>query len=188
MLSRFTLDDVCETLVAFPASVAVFVEAPGDRFLVRAVSVALEGLLGATLDRGSRPEIDDLPFDDGVRGRFRAACIRCRDTRAEVTVDDEVTGAHGARLCTSTTVVPLLAPSGEVRALIATIVDITDLVVAREALVRRLASTASGFTTVCAWCRSIREDDVWIPLDRYLGEHPESDIVLCADCRSAEGG
>ncbi len=50
-------------------------------------------------------------------------------------------------------------------------------------IVRRI-TFLEGFLVICAGCKSVRVDDRWIPIDRFL--HDQSDLALshgmCPDC------
>lgn len=98
-------------------------------------------------------------------------------------MEEELVKPGGFRVWTSRTIVPVLDPKGTVVALISTVNDISELVTKRRVLVRTLSAMASGFETICAWCRKIREDDAWITLDQYVKDHSDSDISVCPECQ-----
>lgn len=185
MLSKFTLADVCETIVAVPANVAVFSVEANNRFVIRAMSPALASLYNTTQEKVAGVEVEDFNYPDETKQRLRLTYMRCRDLGSQVTQDEELPVADGPPIWTSRTVTPLLNTEGEVVALISTVVDITDLVKARRTLVRTLSSTASGFVTICAWCRSIEEDNSWVPLDEYVSEFAEADESTCPECQAS---
>ena len=183
-LHKFTLADVCETIVAVPANVAVFSVEPDDCFVIRAMSPALASLYNTTPEDAEGIEVQDFKYPEETIRRLRQTYIRCRDSGTEVTQDEELPVADGPPVWTNRTVTPLLNDNGEVIALISTVLDITDLVKARKKLVRTLSATAAGFVTICAWCRNIQEDNSWISLDEYVSEFSEPDKALCPECQA----
>lgn len=189
MLTKFTLDDVCETLRASPASVAVFSVEPEDRFVIRVMSPALEALYGVPPGGADGLEVDQFRFDDDTRRRLKETYRKCRDSGVAVTMDEEIRRPDGSRVWTSRTVVPLIDASGRVVALVSTVIDVTELVATRRALMRTLSATAAGLVTICAWCSKVKEDDVWTALDAYVARQSDPDAVLCPRCqKSVEGG
>ena len=185
MLSKFTLNDVCESLLSIPANIAIFRVAPDDQFIILGMSPSLEALYGVGPGGAIGQEVANFRFDEAVRNRLRANYINCRDSRATVSFEEELTNRDGSRFWTSRTVTPLFDADEQVVALVATVFDITELVSKRRMLIRTLSTTASGFVTLCAWCRKVEEGDSWTPLEEYVKQLPDSDIVLCPNCRAA---
>lgn len=183
MLNQFSLDDVCETVLAFPANLAVFQVCPGDRFVIRAMSQELLALYKTSAEIAIGMEVDEMSFTEQARRRLKQAYMECRDTRSTVTMDEELTRPDGFRVWTNRTVVPVMDADGAVVALISTVTDISELVVKRRALVRSLSTMASGFETICAWCRKISEGEEWISLEQYVEDHADSDVSLCPECQ-----
>lgn len=184
MLTDFTLDDVCETIETFPANIAIFDVEPGDRFVIRSMSHSLEILYGIEPGAAKGIPLEQFTFDDETKARLKTTYIRCRDTRMQVTMDEEIPRPDGSSVWTSRTVVPLMDDAGDVVALISTVIDITELVKVRSALVRTLSVAATGFVTICAWCRNIKDEREWVPLEKYVNDHPGSGIVVCPECAS----
>jgi|GEM_PF-3373912 len=182
--ATFTLEDVCDTISALPLNAAVFGVEPDDRFVILAMSPSLQQMYGVRDGVSLGKAVDEFAFSESTRRRLKAAYKKCRDVKAEVTLDEEIQSMDGSRLWTSRTIVPLIDEQGEVIALVSTVMDITDLVRTRRALVRSLSATASGFVTICAWCRNVKDKGDWIALDNYVAEHSDADVVLCPDCRS----
>lgn len=184
MLNKFSLDDVCETVVAFPTNVAVFKVEANDRFVLRAMSPGLIDLYKTSAEVAIGMEVDEFRFDAATRTRLRGAYMECWDSLAEVIMEEELVKPGGFRVFTSRTIVPVLDPDGAAVALISTVNDISELVTKRRVLVRTLSAMASGFETICAWCRKIRNDDAWITLDQYVKDHKDSDSTVCPQCRN----
>lgn len=186
MLRKFTLDDVCETILAVPANVAIFSVEPDDRFVIRAMSPALISLYNTTREYVEGLEVQDFRFPEETRRRLRQTYITCRDSGTQITQDEELPVADGPSVWTSRTVTPLLDAEDETVALISTVVDITELVRARRTLLRKLSATASGFVTICAWCRNIEQEDSWVPLDHYVSDFSEPAELLCPECQKSQ--
>lgn len=186
MLSKFTLNDVCETIVAIPANIAIFSVEPEDRFIIRAMSPELISLYNTTREYVEGLEVQDFSFPEDTKRRLRQTYIKCRDSGRQVTQDEELPVASDLSVWTSRTVTPLLDATDQTVALISTVVDITDLVNARRTLVRKLSATASGFVTICAWCRNIKQEDSWVSLDRYVSDFSEPDEFLCSECQKSQ--
>ncbi|MEX0962651.1 MAG: PAS domain-containing protein [Pseudohongiellaceae bacterium] len=184
MQPDFNLDDVCETILAIPANIAVFKVESNDRFVIMGMSSSLETLYESPPGAGVGAEVDDFRFDIKTRRRLRDIYIKCRDSGSEAVMEEVLPKLDSSQVWTSRTVVPLFDVDGDVTALVSTVSDITELVMTRKTLVRTLSTTASGFVTICAWCRKIRENDQWTPLDKYIRDHSESDEVVCPDCQT----
>jgi hypothetical protein len=47
-----------------------------------------------------------------------------------------------------------------------------------------------GFLVCCAFCRKIRIDENWIPIEEYIRDHSEADFShgLCAECKEKHYG
>lgn len=170
---------------SFPANVAVFRVEPDDRFVLQVMSPALEALYGVPAGAGVGASVDDFQFEERTRRGLKRAYIKCRDTKAVVTMEEEIRHLDGTSVWTSRTIVPLFDKDRNAIALVSTVVDITDLVSTRRAMERSLAAVASGFTTIRAWCRRIKDREEWISLEDYLGARPDSDVVVCPDCAAA---
>jgi hypothetical protein len=73
-----------------------------------------------------------------------------------------------------------LEPNGPHHAVVTTFVDVTEQRLAQER-VRRL----SGLLPVCAWCKSVRNDQgYWQQIESYLSENTDARPThgLCPDC------
>lgn len=47
-----------------------------------------------------------------------------------------------------------------------------------------------GFLAVCSFCKKIRIDDKWIPMEEYIAEHSEAEFShsFCPDCMEKHYG
>lgn len=185
MPAELNIADVCETILSVPANIAVFDVEPDDRFVIRAISPGLASLYGIKPDEVIGLDVSEFKYEVKTRRRLRDAYIKSRDTAAQVTLEEELPNPDGSRFWTSRTIIPLAAANGEIVALISTVIDITELVTSRKALVRTLSAAASDFVMICAWCRNVKDDQTWTPLDQYVKKHSESDVVLCPECKAA---
>lgn len=67
------------------------------------------------------------------------------------------------------TIVPLMDAS-EVKQILVTSIDITELADTQMRLEEALTKTLSKFVTICANCKKIHNDDEWQPIDQYASE------------------
>ncbi|MBD3660963.1 MAG: hypothetical protein HUJ11_02015, partial [Arenibacter algicola] len=87
MLSKFTLDDVCESLAAIPANIAVFKVEPDDQFVIMKMSPMLEALYGVERDSAIGTAVDEFDFDEALRRRLKSTYTKCRDSCLPLTTE-----------------------------------------------------------------------------------------------------
>ncbi|MBU0479651.1 MAG: PAS domain-containing protein [Proteobacteria bacterium] len=88
---------------------------------------------------------------------------------------------------------PIRNSSGELVGVIETLQDITDKKSAeeeKEALILKLqhiiaeTSAISGFVSICSSCKDIREENKWIPVEKYIMDRTEAKFThsICPGC------
>lgn len=47
-----------------------------------------------------------------------------------------------------------------------------------------MINTLGAFLPICAYCKKIREDNVWIPIEEYISKHSETKFshTICPEC------
>ncbi len=183
MKLEFNDEDLRETINSLPMSVLLIRVEPGNRFVLRAINNAAKALFQTDAAPEGRP-VQEWNFSQEIRDRMQRNMTRCATSREVVVVENQIPLRDGTSVWSSNTMVPITDATGTVTGLFATAVDITELVNLRRAPERELASLASGFVTMCAWCNSIQEEDRWVSVDEYLIAHPmgETDTVVCPTC------
>jgi PAS domain S-box-containing protein len=53
----------------------------------------------------------------------------------------------------------------------------------REAMYKK-RSVLRGWISICAWCKRVRDDGLWLPLETYVASHSEAKFThgICKDC------
>ncbi|MDD2899343.1 MAG: PAS domain-containing protein [Desulfuromonadaceae bacterium] len=88
--------------------------------------------------------------------------------------------------------VPFQNKNGEFAGYIGSCIDVTDRVVAQEALRRKLEEeikTLKGIIPICAYCHKIRNDrEIWQQMESYISEHSEALFShgMCPECSEKE--
>ena len=91
----------------------------------------------------------------------------------------------GSRRFTRNTYEPIFDAAQEVKQIMITSVDITDLKNTQKRLEEALTKTLSSFLTICAKCKKIRHEDEWQPIEQYAAEqmdYHEFSHGMCAEC------
>ncbi len=126
-------------------------------------------------DLGARGrDVEDLAgLSDLLRSRrkrwlryFR----RCVEVGSQIVMEAEMMELEDGTLRWGRhTCVPIFGESGEIRRLMITSLDITELKETQERLETALTRVLSGFVTICATCKNIKEDsDQWVGVEHYL--------------------
>jgi len=183
-MSAFTLKDFYETVLAVPANVAVLRVEENDRFVIMAMSPGLESLYKIEPGANIGLEVDDFKYSKTTRRNLKQTYINCRDSRTAVTMEEELPTPVGDWIWTSRTVAPLFDDEGKVIAVISTVVDISELVLARRALSESMSAVASGYVNICSWCHNIKENDAWTSLDDYVKGMEQMNSESCPSCES----
>ena len=118
-------------------------------------------------------DLEDLTGLSDVHSfRFqRAVSIfsECVELGLQKTTEFETVLENGDSRWGRHTVVPILGESGEVRRLMITSMDITELKETQKRLESALTRVLSGFVTICSTCKDIKEDSgQWVPVEHYL--------------------
>lgn len=88
---------------------------------------------------------------------------------------------------------PVMDGTGRFRGYIGSCIDVTERVVAREALAHAHNTglrILSGLLPLCAWCRRIRDvEGRWQTLEAYLHEHADTRFThgMCPECQQLHG-
>ena len=118
-------------------------------------------------------DLDDLTgLSDLHSFRFqRAVSIfsECVELSIQTTTEFETVLENGTSRWGRHTIVPILSDSGEVRRLMVTSMDITELKETQKRLENALTRLLSGFVTICSTCKDIKNDSgQWVPVEYYL--------------------
>ena len=183
MILEISDTDLLETINSLPMGVVILRIEPDNRFVLRAINDAAKAFFQTDEDPIGRT-IQEWKFRPEILERMQGNCERCVTTTQVIVVENQFPVRDGTSIWSSNTVVPITDVTGNVTGLFVTTIDITELVVARRARERELASLASGFVTMCAWCNSIKEEGRWVAVDEYLIVHPtdKADPVVCPTC------
>ncbi len=146
---------------------------PGGCFVGLGMNSLAEEYLGVSNEvfRG-RDQEDFTGLSDSQRVRAQRAVSdyrRCVELGSQITDEAEIKLDDGTSWWGRHTCIPILSESGEVRRLMITSFDITELKKTQESLENALTRLLSGFVTICATCKDIKEDsDQWMPVEHYL--------------------
>ncbi len=183
MQINFSLEDIGSTLEALPISVAVLKVCEHDTFRLVFMSDEMAKIYNVNRDESVGRFVDEFRFPPAVKAHLNGLYIKCRDSGQVVTAEEEMTRPDGKVIWTSRTLVPLLIDN-EVKALLITLADSTELLLARKALTSSLSTLAGGFVHICAWCKSVNVGKAWMPLDEIVKSTRHSEgSSHCPDCK-----
>lgn len=185
MNPALTEQDLLDTINSLPTGVVLLRVKDKHTFVLAAINHAAKTLF-QTDDNPIGRTIQQWKFPAEIIERMQLNCEEVVRSRQVGYRENPFSLRDGTVIWSGTTVTPILDEHQQVTQLMATTLDITELVNLRRAKERELTSLASGFVRICAWCSSIREADRWVSVDEYLVTHPNSrtEKVICPTCRS----
>ena len=158
---------------------------PGPRFNWFKMNEAAERYYGfPRVTVGPRIVSRDLDNYEGIspvgiqtRKRLVKEFMLCFTARESVFYETKYQRPDGDYRWGRYTILPMFGDDGEIRQLMLTSVDITELIETRKRLEdsqkqleEALTKMLSGFLTICAACKKIRHEDEWQPIDQYASE------------------
>ena len=85
------------------------------------------------------------------------------------TIESQTKREDGTSVWGRHTFIPIFNKFGKICRLMTTSIDITELKKTQEKLENSLTRVLSGFVTICATCKDIKEDsNQWVQVERYL--------------------
>ena len=141
--------------------------------------VEAKQVVGLSLhEMGLRPE----GRVERIEARFRE-CIR---SGAPVYFKDHSpVDTRRGRRWVNITLAPLVDEAKGLMRIMATILDVTELRRSEEELADALTKVLSGFVSICAACKKIRdEDENWLPVERYVSHRSRARFShgMCPEC------
>ena len=173
MLFSGTYAEIMAMINAFGAPVYLVDVDRGGCFVGLGMNSLAEEYLGVSNEvfRG-RDQEDFTGLSDSHRVRAQRAVSgyrRCVELGSQITDEAEIKLDDGTSWWGRHTCIPIFSESGEVRRLMITSLDIIELKKTQENLENALTRLLSGFVTICATCKDIKEDsDQWMPVEHYL--------------------
>ena len=148
---------------------------PDERFVWRLINKSAERYFDLQNDEWVGKEVDSYEGLDEIRishrKRSAANYKRCVATKAPVFVENEHRGPDGV-LWARNTIVPIFNDAGEVKQIMVTILDVTELIETQHRLEDALTKTLSGFVTICANCKDIQDgSENWVRVEQYMANH-----------------
>lgn len=119
-----------------------------------------------------------------IEARFRE-CIRSR-TSVHFRDHSPVDTRQGRRWV-NITMTPLIDEAKGVTRIMSTLIDVTELRRYEEELADALTKVLSGFVSICAACKKIRdEDEKWTPVEGYISKRSGARFShgMCPECFS----
>ena len=146
---------------------------PGERFAFAILNRAAEKYFSVANDAYCGLELDDFEGLDAIRIAQRKQSIavskRCIATKAPVLSETKHLKRDGSYRWGRNTNAPIFDSNGEVHQIMVTSTDITELKETQDKLENALTRVLSGFVTICATCKDIKEDsDKWVHVEHYL--------------------
>lgn len=178
------------TIDKIGAAVTVMEVRPEGRYIFRALNKLSESYYGLSNEKMAGREIGDFRGLKGreiaQRERAIAHYDRCVATRSQVFSETRTDFPDGTHKWARHTFVPFFNDAGEVRHIVITTVEITDLKRAQQQLEDALTRTLSGFVTICSSCKGIRHDtDGWVSIEDYAAKqmgYRQFTHGLCPHC------
>ncbi len=165
--------DLTGILDRIGAPVSIINVTPDGRFICGMINKGVEAYYGITREQYIGRDIADFngisKWDIPLLRRIHANYSRCVATKAQVVVEARHDLPDGSHRWGRATYVPIFDESGEVCQIMATSDDITELKETQSKLEMALTRVLSGFVTICATCKDIKENsDQWVRVERYL--------------------
>ena len=169
--------------------ILVDVDPDGHFGRVRLNSLA-EELYEVTNEYFASRDLEDLSdVSDTRRLRVQRAISeyrRCIELGSQITTETEIKTRDGAPRWAHRTIVPIFTESGEIRQLMITAVDITEFKKTQQQLEDAMTHMLSGFVTICATCKKIRNDkESWLSIEEYAAQQMnfhQFSHGLCPNC------
>lgn len=125
---------------------------------------------------------DNICLLKGAIGEFQ----RCVESRSPFTSEAKYEQDDGLPTWVQNTFTPIFGESGAVEKILITSVEITQLKETQERLATSLTRVLSGFVTICATCKDIRNDlNQWERVETYL-DNDANDVMFshgyCPKC------
>ena len=167
---------------------------PGGGFTFAFLNLAAETYFGISSEAYAGTRVDNVEGMDETRAAQRKQSVEvyknCVASKAPVVNETRHVKKDGSYRWGRNTHAPMFDENGEVRQIMITSVDITELVESRDRLEEALTQTLSGFVTMCSYCKSIRdENEQWLPLELYAAEHMnyyQFSHGMCPTCFASE--
>ncbi len=200
LLSSIDITELVETqkemqtvIESFGAPMVIIDVGPDERFTFRFFNSSAEQFFDLKNDEMAGRDVDDFEGVDEYGIVIRKSIItlgkRCVATKMPLSVEQtfQRPGRHRwARLM----IVPVFNAAGEVKQIMTTVLDITELVETQKRLEEALTQTLSGFVTICAYCKNIKDDEQqWQSIEKYAAKHMNIHQVshgMCPTCYERE--
>ena len=173
MLFGGTYKEVMAMINTIGAPVYLVDVSPGGRFVGLAFNSRAEEYFGVSSETFIGRDLEDLAglSDSQIVRRQRGVVDyrRCMERASPVTSEHRTPLEDETFKWGRFTFVPIFDEAGEIRRLMITITDITELKETQERLENTLTRVLSGFVTICATCKNIKEDSgQWVRVEHYL--------------------
>lgn len=173
MVSNAELATVIDSI---GAPITIMDVKPDERFAWRMINKSAERYFNVQNDELAGRELDNFEGLEEFRIAHRKRAIanykRCVAAKAPISYESEYQLPDGGHHWARNTLVPIFDEAGVVRQVMVTSVDITDLVETQSRLEDALTKTLSGFVTICANCKNIRDDsENWVRVEQYMANH-----------------
>ena len=147
---------------------------PDGRFVWRSLNQTAEQYFEEQNEKLVGRDLDDFENENEAKISNRKRAIErlklCVAAKEPLIFESEYSQLTTDRYWGRTTYAPTLDAEGEVRQVTITVLDITELVQTHNRLEDALAKTLSGFVTICASCKNIRDKDEWQPIEQYASK------------------
>jgi hypothetical protein len=181
--SDLAATDIVETIMNLPTAGGVFDVLEENEYRLAAINQAALSLFQAQRPNPQGRLVSQLEFSVNAASRLTAMAKRCVESSAAEIFEESFVLRDGNTIHVSVSWVPIVE-SKQVRQLVFTATDITDLVNLRMQKSRELALFASAFLKTCAWCGNVEADGQWVSARAYVAENGPVEEMLCPDCRN----
>ncbi len=168
-----TKHDLLEIMDRTGAPISIVDVTPAGRFILRKINKAAEEYFGLEPEQYIGDSVGDLnrisKQDVSLLQRASDGCRCCVEARETIVKEFSRDFPDGSFRWGRHTFVPIFSDDEEVNRIMVTSIDITELKETQDKLENALTRVLSGFVTICASCKDIKEDsDRWVPVERYL--------------------
>ena len=185
-----TQHDLLEIMDRTGAPISIVDVTPAGRFILRKINKAAEEYFGLEPDQYIGDSVGDLnrisKQDVSLLQRASDGCRCCVEARETIVKEFSRDFPDGSFRWGRHTFVPIFSVDGEVHRIMVTSIDITELKETQDKLENALTRVLSGFVTICATCKDIKEDpDKWVRVEHYL-DNDANDVkfshAYCPKC------
>ena len=172
-ISSRSYKKVMAMINAIGAPVSVVAVNSAGRFIGLGMNSLAEEFIGISNESFKGRDLENFAGISNIRRSIAQRTVsnfrQCIELRSPIVGETKTELEDGASVWGRHTIIPIFNKFGKICRLMSTSINITELKKTQEKLENALTRVLSGFVTICATCKDIKENsDQWVRVERYL--------------------